>query len=353
MSEAKFINIKIENFFENAVLFKKCSNIHIMVNFLGSCHLASKHIGAGTQYGKYKEIYFNLKPINDEYAIILTFSGPTMFDIKKPNIKSITKEAKEILDDLISNINLLIENKSENKEMQVYLDIKGHSRGGIIAENIHKWLSLKSSNLKIKLNKLIIADPYAGPVNRIIKKRNSNFDYLNKDVKSVPESKIVVYTVAERRFRDPSKSLNSDVIVFTDVTHDKTKYIAEYIFYENKYNEGVYICADPMAKLNKIYIAVNKNPTDKEQDFINKWFSENIKLVGDRNIESILNGRENFKNFAYNKISSDGRRLLFYSALAKKCDQERVREFLENSGHKSMWKKVAKTLGLKEKIKIK
>ncbi len=349
MSRAKFINIKIENFFENAVLFKKCSNIHIMVNFLGSCHPASKHIEAGTQYGKYKEVYFNLKSVNGKYAIVLTFSGPTKFDIKKPNIKSITKEAKEILDDLISNINLLIEeNKGQDKKMQVYLDIKGHSRGGIIAENIYEWFSLNSSNLKIKLGKLIIADPYAGPVNRIIKKGNDNFDYLNKNIKSVPESKIVVYTVAERRFRDPAKSLNSDVIVFTDVTHDRTKYIAEYIFYESEY-KGVYICADPMTELNKMYVAVNKNPTDKEQSFINKWFSKNIKPVDDKNIESILNGRENFKNFAYNKISSDGRRLLFYSALAKKCNQKCVKEFLENSGHKSMWKKVAKTLDLKEK----
>lgn len=336
----KFINAKIENFLSNG------DSINIIVNFLGSCHSASKCYGAGAQYGQYKEVYHICKLQSGKHILALTFSGPTLFDLKKPNIASITKEAKKILSDLIPNIHLL--SGSMSKKIDISVEVKGHSRGGIVANNIHKWLSANTNEFKINLGRLSLADPYAGPVNRRIKKANDNFD--DKKI-PIPENKIVVYTVREKRFRDPAKSLESDVIVFTDVTHDRTKWIAEYVFNINS-NKGIYIYADPEQQLNKIYTAVNKQPTEKEQVFINKLNEKKLEQINNSNIEKILNGNEKYKNFAYKKISSDGRRTLFYSALASEF-KDKVINFLEKNGYKSLSKKIKKLIGFKEDKNIK
>lgn len=360
--KAKFVDVQVETFLENAIYFN-AKSLLIIVDFLGSCYLASKQPGAGVQYGKYKEVYYRLKPLSDERSIIFTFSGPTLLDIKKPNIKSITKEAKEILNDLISNICILRENilaKNENalkheekeqiKKMNIIIDIKGHSRGGIIANNIYRWFlkNFSKYEIKLKLKKLVMADPYAGPINRIIKKKNDNFDDINVP-ENIPESKIVVYTVANKKFRDPAKSLKSNAIILTDSLHGATKYIAHYAF-NLGFREGLFIYCDSNSELKKVHAAVNQYPTEKEQEFIDKWVKKHIEKVTRYNIISILQGAGKYKNFAYKKISSDGRRVLFYSALAKEFPNE-VKEFLEAADHKSMWAKVEKTLGIKNKNK--
>ena len=350
--KAKFVDIQVETFLENTVYFN-AKSLFIIVDFLGSCHLASEQPGSGVQYGKHKDVYYRLKPSSNERGIIFTFSGPTLLDIKKPNIKSITKEAKEILDDLISNINILTENilkeneqikeKNETGKVNIVIYIKGHSRGGVVANNIYRWISKNFSEYKVKLEKLVIADPYAGPINRIIKKKNDDFDYVGM-FKNIPKSKIVVYTVVEKRFRGPAKSLNSDVIVFTDAEHSATRYIANYVF-DSGFEKGLFICHDSNSELQKIYIAVKKDPTKKEQHYIDEWFKRHIQKVTKNNIIRILQGAEKYKNFAYNKIASDGRRLMFYSALSKEPELRNcVQKFLEDNGHESMWKKVEKTL---------
>ncbi|MBQ6143609.1 MAG: hypothetical protein IJI84_03915 [Clostridia bacterium] len=355
--KAKFVDVQVETFLENAIYFN-AKSLLIIVDFLGSCYLASKQPGAGVQYGKYKEVYYRLKPLSDERSIIFTFSGPTLLDIKKPNIKSITKEAKEILNDLISNICILRENilaKNENalkheekeqiKKMNIIIDIKGHSRGGVVANNIYRWFlkNFSKYEIKLKLKKLVIADPYAGPINRIIKKKNDNFDDINVP-ENIPESKIVVYTVAEKKFRDPAKSLKSNAIILTDSLHGATKYIAHYAF-NLGFREGLFIYCDSNSELKKVHTAVNKYPTEKEQEFIDKWVKKHIEKVTRYNIISILQGAGKYKNFAYKKIASDGRRLMFYSSLSKEpLFRNYVQNFLEDNGHKSMWKKVEKIL---------
>ena len=355
--KAKFVDIQIETFLENTFYFK-ADSLLITVDFLGSCYVVSKQPGVGRQYGKYKEVYYRFKQSSDKRSIIFTFSGPTLFDIKKPNIKSITKEAKEILNDLISNICILRENilaKNENalkheekeqiRKMNIIIDIKGHSRGGVVANNIYRWFlkNFSKYEIKLKLKKLVIADPYAGPINRIIKKKNDNFDDINVP-ENIPENKVVVYTVANKEFHDPAKSLKSGIVVLTDSAHGATRYIANYMFNSN-YEKGLFICCDSNSELKKIHTAVNRYPTEKEQMFIEKWLKNHIEKIDAKNISDILEGVGRYKNFAYKKISSDGRRVLFYSALAKELPNE-VKEFLEAVDHKSMWAKVEKTLGI-------
>ncbi len=339
--KANFVNEDIEKF-TNKIITSQHNPLNITINFLGSCHSAAKHPEAGSQYGKYTEVYYNLK----SNTLYLTFSGPTKFDIKKPNIKSITQEAKTILNDLIPNISLL--------EKNIVVNIQGHSRGGIVAHNIHDWLSSIHLGNAVRLGKLSIADPYAGPVNRRINKENDNFDkssqsnHLNKPL-NIPTNKIAVYTVSEKRFRDPAQSLNSDTIVFTDTSHDKTQFVAEYIFNNsNEYNGKLYICADANNEIKKMYAAVDRRPTEAEQKYISMWFKKHIEPIDEKNIDNILKGTGIYKNFSYQKISSDGRRELLYTAIAISNHgkyQELAKEYLEHTGRsKSMWKKVKNNL---------
>lgn len=321
--KAKFVSVRIENFLDNS------DSIAIEINFLGSCHMAAKHPNAGARYGNYSEVYYNLKRQGSDKILTLTFSGPTLMDLKKPNISSIKKEAKEILNDLIPNIHLLGE--------KISISIQGHSRGGIVANKIQRWLTLSSNPLKdmIKLKGLVLADPYAGPINRRVSKASDNLDDSNLDV---PTSKVAVYTTAEKRFRDPAQSLRSNVIVFTDTSHDRTRYIAKYVF-DSHYRGKVYICADPNNQLTKMYRAVGKKPTESEQKYIDTWFEKTLEPVSEKNLKDILTGTGKYKNFAYSKIASDGRKKLFYAAMAM-ISKEKVKKFLESNHRNSMWKMV-------------
>ncbi len=336
-TNAHFVSVKIENFLERADI------VYIKINFLGSCHSAAKHPGAGEPYGSSQNVYYNCILQGSNHNLTLTFSGPTKFDIKKPNIKSITEEAKNILSDLIPNISLLKKN--------IVINILGHSRGGVVANTIHKWLSSIDLGKSVQLGRLSVADPYAGPINRRINNEHDNFDNSDSSNEplNIPTKKLAVYTVAEKRFRDPAQSLKSDTLVFTDTSHDKTQFIAEYVFNNlNKYNDKLYICADPNNELKKIYTVVNRRPTGAEQKYIDLWLERHIEPDDEKNIDNILNGKGIYKNFSFQKISSDGRRELLYTAFSKLDNgknKEQVKEYLEKNAHsKSMWKKVEKHL---------
>lgn len=332
-NSTKFIGTLLKNRIEMA------KSVKINVNFLGSGHPASKHPGSGKQYGAYKHVYINYTVAGNVCNIDLTFSGPTKLDIKKPNIKSITKEAKEILGGMVPDIRAL--------ERNIKISIFGHSRGGIVADKIHNWISNNHFGEGVILENLSIADPYAGPVNRRIHKKFNNFDISDSKEsndknqisvsKNIPANKVVVYTVAEKRFRTPSKSLQSNVIVFSDVSHDKTKYISQYIVDNSMlYPKGIYICADAEDKFKDV---VHNNPED-----IDLWMFNHIDIIDKNNINKILEGgnggqNKNYKNFAYKKISSDGRRELFYKGLAI-VDQGEVEKFLEKNKHTNMLKKI-------------
>lgn len=318
-NEAKFVDNVLK------YIIKSSHSVEININFLGSGHPASKHVGSGKQYGKYKEVYINYNLYGDLGKINLTFSGPTTLDIKKPTVASITEVARKILKDLIDNICRLPVNK-------ITINILGHSRGGIIAQKIYNWLSKQKFDKSVVLNNLSLADPYAGPINRKFHKKMDNLD-KNK-TNNIPNHKLVVYTVAEKRFRDPAKSLQSGRICFTDVSHDKTKYIAKYILENTShYTNSLYICADPNNELTNI--------VHNEPEKLGRWAHDNIKAINKNNIIIILNGLGIYKNFAYNKISSSKRRWLLYKTLAKAYPAE-VKGFLEKNNYRTMLKNIIK-----------
>ncbi len=332
VAEPKFLTYILSKRIQSALF------VEININFLGSCHVASKHSGAGERYGKYNHIYYNYSSRDNANTFILnfTFSGPTKLDVLKPNIKSITKEAQDVLTDLITNISLLKKN--------IIINIEGHSRGGIVANNIYKWLLLIPLENSIRIGKFSIADPYAGPVNRRVYEETNDFDRSLIPVHmSIPANKVVVYSVNERRFRTPAKSLESDIVVFTDVSHDKTKYIAEYIFKNiHDYERAVYIYPDPNNEIKMIMdIIVKKNPTPKEQVVIDEWIRKRLEKVCFKNMKDILEGKGKYKNFAYNRISTDGRRAMLYKSFAG-VDEAQVKNFLNNNKHNGMYKKIQK-----------
>ena len=332
-NEAKFVSVLLKNKVELS------SSVEININFLGSCHAASKHPGAGTQYGGYRHIYYNFSLNGDVCVVNFTFSGPTKLDVKKPTIKSITEEATAVLKDLVHNVNLL--------KKTMVINIQGHSRGGVVADTIHKRISSPQWRTAVRVGKLSIADPYAGPLNRLVHKNmnnfNKNMDNFNKNSASdtpsidIPTDNIAVYTVAEKRFRTPANSLKkSRIVVFTDVTHDKTKYIAEYVFKHSnetpfsQTNQKIYICADSEKNLKSL---VSGDPKKVEE-----WMKKNITPVDEKNIDDILQGKRPYEHFAYKNISSDGRRELFYAGVGM-VDKTKVLDFLEKNKHTSMHKK--------------
>lgn len=327
-NEAKFVSVLLKNKMELS------NSVEVNINFLGSCHAASKHPGAGAQYGEYRHIYYNFSLNGDVCVLNFTFSGPTQLDVKKPNIKSITKEAKTVLNDLVFNVSLL--------KKTMVINIQGHSRGGVVADAIHKWIPSAHWGTIARVGKLSIADPYAGPINRRVHKSMDDFnkssasDTPNIDIHT---NNIAVYTVAEKRFRTPANSLKkSSIVVFTDVTHDKTKYIAGYVFKHSKEspfsqtNQKIYICPDSE---NKLRTLVSGDPNKAEE-----WMKKSITPVDEKNIEDILQGKKPYEHFAYKNISSDGRRELFYAGIGM-VDKTKVLDFLEKNKHTSMHKKVS------------
>ena len=185
----------------------------INVYFLGSCHYASKHPNAGTSFKGNKHVYYKTENEGtSNFKAYLTFSGPTALDIKKPTIKSMTQLGIEVLKKFID----------KNKTSKITVNIKGHSRGAIIAKNVYGELKRNyNSNKNIEFGTLSLFDPYAGPLNGY-KKTYDNIDIDDADI-------AVVYSLTEGLYASPSKVENAKIVIFTDCEHDKTKYIGRAI----------------------------------------------------------------------------------------------------------------------------
>ncbi len=186
----------------------------ININFLGSTYVAKKEPGAGNPYSGNENIYVKQTSKNEKAEINLTFSGPNILDIGTLSIKNITNSAKKILKDIIS---VMIDLKIE-----ITVAIRGHSRGGIIAKNIYDFLKKKFGN-RIKLEEVIYADPYAGPINRL-KKLVDNFEIDQK-----LSNDMVIYSLVEKMFASPSLILNAEVVIFSNTTHSSARYVLEYV----------------------------------------------------------------------------------------------------------------------------
>lgn len=358
--ESKYVPSGIKGQMENSENPPK--EVEISINFLGSGWLAKDYDTHQNQYNtKFKHVYYSTEQDKGSLKLQLVFSGPHMSDVIRPTVKTLTKDAKDVLEDLVAYI------RSKSARVKIEINITGHSRGGVIAQIIHTWLSKKISPYGIKMNKLVLADPYAGPFNRRFHQKMDNFD-KNSD-KKISAGHITVYTANESRFRDPAKKLSkSDIIVFTNATHDYSKYVA-YFAAESEEVEGgsVYICVVNNDVLEELQDGDPKDPENLKKIFnsnqiltllrgdeatsgdgskrkLNDKEKFKIAKINHDNIGDILLGKKPYEDFSFKNLASEGRRKLFYKALANidAACYSKVLTYLGNNGHESMKKEVEK-----------
>lgn len=288
-----FINFNaIENFSVNT--------IEIKVNFLGSGHYAYKTANAGKSYDGTKHIYEKDEIIasDHKWEVQFTFSGPTALDIKEPTIKSVAAKGKKTLEDFL---NIILKRKIPSKNISIH--INGHSRGAIIAKNVYDYLKSKFSS-QIKFGKLELADPYAGPLNR-----------LRKSVDEFQANgSVVIYSLKEQLYRSPSQVLNAEIIIFTNTSHDKTYFLLSYLNNHPELKAGVYTMFDGGAyyrQCQKIKNCKTAVEEEKERKTLDQIIKAQLKqIVNEKDCETALN------IFWKARITSR-RSELFYERLAK------------------------------------
>lgn len=324
----------------------KNSTISLEVNFLGSCHPAKKHPNSGVPYKNEKEVYIN-DMTNTKKSIYMTFSGPNMLDVGNLTIKSITKIGKKVLPEILEDL------KESNKAEHVEVTVKGHSRGALCAKEIYGYLkNIYRNDEVIKINRLSLFDPYAGPINRfnslykdiefsdINSDSTNNHKNSNKNTKD-PNTKLgVVYSLSEKRFKSPPNINNADVIIFTDVEHDKTKYVGRII---PKLLNGVYVFLGTQKELRAITIKLKTASNSREVDEIYKKIDNYVKKYTkplDAKICKLVLE-------LFSKIGSSKREYIFYKTVMgiEGCE-EAVTEYLSKYKKTNLIKK----LGIKPSI---
>lgn len=324
----------------------KNSTISLEVNFLGSCHPAKKHPNSGVPYKNEKEVYIN-DMTNTKKSIYMTFSGPNMLDVGNLTIKSITKIGKKVLPEILEDL------KESNKAEHVEVTVKGHSRGALCAKEVYGYLkNIYRNDEVIKINRLSLFDPYAGPINRfnslykdiefsdINSDSTNNHKNSNKNTKD-PNTKLgVVYSLSEKRFKSPPNINNADVIIFTDVEHDKTKYVGRII---PKLLNGVYVFLGTQKELRAITIKLKTASNSREVDEIYKKIDNYVKKYTkplDAKICKLVLE-------LFSKIGSSKREYIFYKTVMgiEGCE-EAVTEYLSKYKKTNLIKK----LGIKPSI---
>lgn len=272
----------------------------ISAYFLGTDHKPGKEPNPGVPYKNDKEVYFKIgksKEENEKTNFI--FTGPTKLDIFKPNIQSISQKGKSILSKYVE---ILIKNKNNDVEIK----IKGHSRGGIVAKIVYQKLKAYfGSNKQVKFGPLIVLDPYAGPLNRLAKSKDTIDDVADANVNAV-------YSLTEGLYASPATALNANIIIFTDCSHDKTKYIAMGI---TKLAFGTYYFNGTQKELqeitNKLKLRTNTVEDIKLiKNKIKEYVQNNIKII-----DSPIRCREALERFQ--KVATNRRKEIFYTRLAK------------------------------------
>jgi hypothetical protein len=202
------------------------------ISFLGSRNPARLINKKAKNYGNDKEIFYYKSENPTVRTHHFYFSGPNILDFGTAlSIKKITKKAEKVLGEEI-------EKEIKQEDVTVFVNIKGHSRGAVIASNI--WNILKNKypkNEKVKLNSLAKADEYAGPV-------NNSFEKNDVRTYDEPENVICTYSLKSRRpFKTPTKNTGASIVIFTDADHNSTHVIgnAAYSqFKRQKLGKGVY-----------------------------------------------------------------------------------------------------------------
>ena len=306
----------------------------INVYFLGSCHYAYKHPNAGTPFKGNKHVYHEEENEGtSNFKAYFTFSGPTALDIKKPTIKSMTRLGIEVLKRFID------EKVEAYKTLKITVNIKGHSRGAIIAKNVYGELKQSyKSNENIEFGTLSLFDPYAGPLNGY-KKTYDNIDIDDADI-------AVVYSLTEGLYASPSKVKNAKIVIFTDCEHDKTKYIGRAI--PTLTEKGTYYFDGNQEELRAITVGLKEEPEDPNQSYeeyikdvykkIDTHLKGKIKLINPENCWKVL---ERFSN-----IKSYRRKETFYGIIAK---IEGCQDIVESYLKQKKQNRLLKSLGLNSK----
>lgn len=313
-------------------------SLSINVYFLGSCHYAYKHPNAGKPFNNNKHVYFkeekkNLNKEDGNFEVYFTFSGPTALDIKKPTIKSMTRLGIEVLKRFID------EKVEAYKTSKITVNIKGHSRGAIIAKNVYGELKQSYKlNKNIEFGTLSLFDPYAGPLNGY-KKTYDNIDIDDADI-------AVVYSLTEGLYASPSKVKNAKIVIFTDCEHDKTKYIGRAI--PTLTEKGTYYFDGNQEELRAITVGLKEEPEDPNQSYeeyikdvykkIDNHLKGKIKLINPENCWKVL---ERFSN-----IKSYRRKETFYGIIAK---IEGCQDIVESYLKQKKQNRLLKSLGFNSK----
>lgn len=310
----------------------KDSTIILEVNFLGSCHPAKKHPNSGVPYKGEKEVYIRDMTNKKKPVIQLTFSGPNMLDTGNLTIKSITEKGKKILPKILNDL-------KKNKDAKcIEVNIRGHSRGALCAKEIYVYLkNIYGKDKVININRLSLFDPYAGPINRFKSLyKKIEFPDIDSDSTSHKNSNNlgIVYSLSEKRFKSPPEMENAKVIIFTDVEHDKTKYIGRII---PKLSNGIYVFLGTQNNLraitNKLKTASNSKEIIAIYKEIDNYVKKYTKPLNAKICKYVLE--------LFSKIGSRTREYIFYKTVMgiEGCE-EAVTEYLSKYKKTNLIKKL-------------
>lgn len=310
----------------------KDSTIILEVNFLGSCHPAKKHPNSGVPYKGEKEVYIRDMTNKKKPVIQLTFSGPNMLDTGNLTIKSITEKGKKILPKILNDL-------KKNKDAKcIEVNIRGHSRGALCAKEIYGYLkNIYGKDKVISINRLDLFDPYAGPINRFKSLyKKIEFPDIDSDSTSHKNSNNlgIVYSLSEKRFKSPPEMENAKVIIFTDVEHDKTKYIGRII---PKLSNGIYVFLGTQNNLraitNKLKTASNSKEIIAIYKEIDNYVKKYTKPLNAKICKYVLE--------LFSKIGSRTREYIFYKTVMgiEGCE-EAVTEYLSKYKKTNLIKKL-------------
>lgn len=310
----------------------KDSTIVLEVNFLGSCHPAKKHPNSGVPYKGEKEVYIRDMTNKKKPVIQLTFSGPNMLDTGNLTIKSITEKGKKILPKILNDL-------KKNKDAKcIEVNIMGHSRGALCAKEIYVYLkNIYGKDKVININRLSLFDPYAGPINRFKSLyKKIEFPDIDSDSTSHKNSNNlgIVYSLSEKRFKSPPEMENAKVIIFTDVEHDKTKYIGRII---PKLSNGIYVFLGTQNNLraitNKLKTASNSKEIIAIYKEIDNYVKKYTKPLNAKICKYVLE--------LFSKIGSRTREYIFYKTVMgiEGCE-EAVTEYLSKYKKTNLIKKL-------------
>ncbi|MDR1240411.1 MAG: hypothetical protein LBK29_00825 [Oscillospiraceae bacterium] len=271
------------------------NNTNINVSILGSRNSASLVNKKATPYKHDKEIFYYLSGKTYHFY----FSGPNLIDVgTQLSINRITEKAKTILCENIEKL-------KSKKDTTISINIKGHSRGATVASNLWNLIKNKYKNdEKVKMNSLVKADEYAGPINNYIKKN---------DERTYNESENIICVISlksRRGFKTPTRSLGSKIVIFTDKDHNATYVISNAAYHQFKngtLTEGVYFCSESPPRFSRN--AKDRAALIKQQTEIHQFKKEaKFEKINDANKEEV------FERYA--PIADKGRRTdLFFSVL--------------------------------------